>query len=95
MKNLKRRPALSEITTHYKMNDASIGESIKDNRRLASFSDDDYHGFYAYLSTRYDYEIENWYKICPRDSWKFLFLETELKIRTLRKQVLELEAELW
>jgi hypothetical protein len=75
----------------------SIASSLKDNRRLATFSIEKPEEFLAYLKTRYDSELRNWYLICSRDDWKYLLIVQELKIRAYAKRIKELEAfaETW
>ena len=75
----------------------SIAATIKDNRRLATFSIDKPQEFVIYLKTRYDSELENWLYICSSDDWKYPFLATEQKIRKAERRLRYLKelAEVW
>jgi hypothetical protein len=75
----------------------SIGSSIKDNRRLVTFSIEKPEEFVEYLKTRYPSELRSWIYRCPKDDWKYPFLVQENKIRILNQRIKELEklAEVW
>ncbi len=75
----------------------SIGSSIKDNRRLVTFSIEKPEEFVNYLKTRYPSELRSWIYRCPKDDWKYPFLIQENEIRILNRRIKELEklAEVW
>jgi hypothetical protein len=73
----------------------SVAQGVKDNRRLASFTMEDANEFYARLKGLYNSELEQWLKRCPHDSWKYSLICQEVEIRSLKRTVQELEAELW
>ena len=75
----------------------SIGSSIKENRRLATFSIEKPQEFVQYLKTRYPSELRSWMYLCPKDDWKYSFLAKENEIRALNRRIKELKelAELW
>jgi hypothetical protein len=75
----------------------SIGSSIKDNRRLTSFSIEKPDEFVEYLKTRYPSELHSWVRRCPRDDWKYEFLLREMEMRALDRRIKALKelAEVW
>jgi len=72
----------------------SIASSIKENRRLVTFSMENPGEFVAYLKTRYNSEITVWFFTCKKNDWKYSFLAREWQIRQLEKDLREL-AEVW
>ncbi len=75
----------------------SIGEGLKDNRRLVTFRMEKADEFLAYLKTRYMSELRSWLYRCPRDDWKYEFLRRELAIREKKLYIQRLEelAKVW
>lgn len=73
----------------------SVAQGVKDNRRLASFAIEDAQEFYVRLRGLYNSELQQWFRRCPRDSWKFPLICQEIEIRKLNRRILALEAELW
>ena len=73
----------------------SVAQGVKDNRRLTSFTIDEPHDFLTRVKGLYNSELEQWLKRCPKDSWKYSFLEREKKISDLRINIQRCEAELW
>ncbi len=75
----------------------TIGSSIKENRRLTTFSIDKSDEFVKYLSTRYPSELRSWIYRCPRDDWKYPFILREMQIRALDRRIKALKelAEVW
>jgi hypothetical protein len=75
----------------------SIAASIRDNRRLVTFSMEKPEEFVAYLKTRYLSELQSWIYRCPKDDWKYSFLIREYKIRQTDRRIRELKelASVW
>lgn len=79
----------------------SVAQGVKDNRRLASFTLDDINAFDIRLKGLYDSELEQWYKRCPRDSWKYSLIKNEYIIRAnerklkRRLEYIAMQSERW
>ncbi len=91
------RALLIEVPTTRMPSQQSIGSSIKDNRRLTTFSIEKPEEFVNYLKTRYPSELRSWIYRCPQDDWKYEFLLREVKIRALDRRIKALKelAEVW